>query len=126
MVAAELDLAHADPHHELMLRIRAHIDANLPSADITPARIAAEHVISTRHLHGVFQEQGATVAGWIRTQRLEHCHRDLFDPAQAGGPSRPSPRAGASSTPRTSAGCSRPRSATRRASCARQYLSATT
>lgn len=33
MVATELDLAHAgaDPHHELMRRIRAHIDANLHS-----------------------------------------------------------------------------------------------
>ena len=86
LVAAELDLAYADPHHELMRRIRAYIDTNLHSADLTPARIAAEHFISTRHLHGLFQEQGATVAGWIRTQRLEHCRRDLFDPAQAGRP----------------------------------------
>lgn len=86
LVATELDLANADPHHELMRRIRAHIDANLPSADLGPARIAAEHFISTRHLHGLFQEQGTTVAGWIRTRRLEHCRRDLLDPVHSGRP----------------------------------------
>jgi AraC-like DNA-binding protein len=88
MVATELDLAHAgaDPHHELMRRIRAHIDANLHSPELNPARIAAEHFISTRHLHGLFQEQGTTVAGWIRTRRLEHCRRDLLDPVHAGRP----------------------------------------
>jgi AraC-like DNA-binding protein len=76
----------ADPHHELMRRIRTRIDANLHSADLTPARIAAEHFISTRHLHGLFQEQGNTVAGWIRTRRLEHCRRGLLDPVHAGRP----------------------------------------
>lgn len=88
LVASELDLGRttADPHHELMARIRAHIDANLHSPDLTPARIAAEHYVSTRHLHALFQEQGATVAGWIRTRRLEHCRRDLLDPVHAGRP----------------------------------------
>ncbi|WP_434056851.1 helix-turn-helix domain-containing protein [Amycolatopsis ponsaeliensis] len=86
LVATELDLANEDPHHELMRRIRAHIDANLSSADLGPGRIAAEHFISTRHLHGLFQEQGTTVAGWIRTRRLEHCRRDLLDPVHAGRP----------------------------------------
>ncbi|MFD4668706.1 helix-turn-helix domain-containing protein [Lentzea sp. NPDC058450] len=88
LVAAELDLARggADPHHELMNRIRAHIETNLHSCDLTPARIAAEHFISTRHLHGLFQEQGTTVASWIRVRRLEHCRRDLLDPVHAGRP----------------------------------------
>jgi AraC-like DNA-binding protein len=88
MVAAELDLTHAnaDPHHELMARIRAYIDANLHSAELSPTRIAAEHYISTRHLQGLFQEQGSTVSGWIRTRRLEHCRRDLLDPMHAGRP----------------------------------------
>ncbi|QWF85358.1 helix-turn-helix domain-containing protein [Amycolatopsis sp. CA-230715] len=88
MFATELDLAHttADPHHELMRRIRAHIDANLSSPDLGPAQIAAEHYISTRHLHGLFQEQGTTVSGWIRERRLEHCRRDLLDPVHTGRP----------------------------------------
>lgn len=85
LFATELDVARAtnDPHYELMRRIRAYIDANLSSPDLGPAQIASEHYISTRHLHGLFQEQGTTVSGWIRTRRLEHCRRDLLDPVHA-------------------------------------------
>ncbi|PKV95154.1 AraC family transcriptional regulator [Amycolatopsis echigonensis] len=88
MLATELDLdrAAADPHHDLMRRIRGYIDANLSRSDLGPAQIAAEHYISTRHLHGLFQEQGTTVAGWIRQRRLEHCRRDLRDPLLAARP----------------------------------------
>lgn len=88
LVATELDLAsaNADPHRELMRRICEHIDANLHSPELAPAKIAAEHFISPRHLHGLFQKQGTTVAGWIRTRRLENCRRDLLDPVHAGRP----------------------------------------
>lgn len=79
-----LDDAAADPHRALMQRIRGYIDRNLASADLGPASIAAAHFISTRHLHGLFQEQGTTVSTWIRTRRLEQCRRDLIDPALAG------------------------------------------
>jgi len=72
----------ADPHRALMHRIRAHIDGNL-DGDLSPASIAAAHFISTRHLHGLFQEQGTTVSTWIRMRRLERCRRDLIDPLQA-------------------------------------------
>ncbi|MEQ6897042.1 helix-turn-helix domain-containing protein [Microbacterium sp. KR10-403] len=81
-----LDEAGADPHRALMQRIRAHIDRNLASTDLSPASIAAAHFISTRHLHGLFQEQGATVSTWIRTRRLEQCRRDLIDPVYADRP----------------------------------------
>lgn len=77
--AAEL----ADPHHALMQRIRDYIEANLPSAELGPTRIAAEHYISTRHLQGLFQEQGTTVSAWIRSRRLERCRRELMDPLSA-------------------------------------------
>ena len=75
-----LDGASSDPHRVLMQRIRDHIDRNLASTELSPASIAAAHYISTRHLHGLFQEQGATVSTWIRTRRLEQCRRDLIDP----------------------------------------------
>lgn len=75
----------ADPHRALMQRIRAHIDRNL-GADLSPASIAAAHYISTRHLHGLFREQGTTVSTWIRMRRLECCRRDLCDPLQAHRP----------------------------------------
>lgn len=81
-----LDAASGGPHRALMQRIRAHIDASLASADLSPASIAAAHYISTRHLHGLFQEQGTTVSTWIRTRRLEQCRRDLIDPVFADRP----------------------------------------
>lgn len=81
-----LDESSADPHRALVQRIRAHIDRNLASTDLGPASIAAAHFISTRHLHGLFQEQGMTVSTWIRTRRLEQCRRDLLDPMLADRP----------------------------------------
>jgi AraC-like DNA-binding protein len=81
-----LDGVTADPHRALMQRIRSHIDRNLASTDLDPTSIAAAHFISTRHLHGLFQEQGTTVSTWIRTRRLEQCRRDLVDPVLADRP----------------------------------------
>jgi AraC-like DNA-binding protein len=81
-----LDGASADPHRALMQRIRGYIDRNLASTELGPAAIAAAHFISTRHLHGLFQEQGTTVSTWIRTRRLEQCRRDLIDPVLANRP----------------------------------------
>lgn len=78
-----LDDAGGDPHRALMQRIRAHIDRNLASTDLSPASIAAAHFISTRHLHALFQEQKTTVSTWIRLRRLEQCRRDLVDPVYA-------------------------------------------
>lgn len=81
-----LDDATAHPHRALMQRIRAYIDRNLASADLDPTSIAAAHFISTRHLHGLFQEHGTTVSTWIRSRRLEQCRRDLIDPVLADRP----------------------------------------
>ncbi|QAY61661.1 helix-turn-helix domain-containing protein [Microbacterium protaetiae] len=81
-----LDDVGADPHRALMQRIRAHIDRNLASTELSPGSIASAHFISTRHLHGLFQEQGMTVSTWIRTRRLEQCRRDLIDPVYADRP----------------------------------------
>jgi AraC-like DNA-binding protein len=81
-----LDGVSADPHRALVQRIRGYIDRNLASTDLGPASIASAHFISTRHLHGLFQEQGVTVSTWIRTRRLEQCRRDLLDPMLADRP----------------------------------------
>lgn len=81
-----LDELSADPHRALVQRIRGYIDRNLASTELGPASIAAAHFISTRHLHGLFQEQGMTVSTWIRTRRLEQCRRDLLDPMLADRP----------------------------------------
>jgi AraC-like DNA-binding protein len=42
---------------------------------------ALDDHISTRGLHRLFEDQGMTVAAWIRAQRLEGCRCDLANPA---------------------------------------------
>jgi transcriptional regulator GlxA family with amidase domain len=68
------------PHGEMLTKMRQHIEANLGDPELSPAGIAAAHFMSTRQLHNIFHEADTTVAGWIRTRRLEHCRRDLRDP----------------------------------------------
>lgn len=88
MFASELDLerSSASPHQALMQRVRGYIDANLASTELGPGQIAAAHFISTRHLHGLFQEEGTTVSTWIRSRRLERCRRELADPVHSHRP----------------------------------------
>lgn len=84
MFASELGaLTSTSSHHALATRIRAYIEEHLGDPQLDPATVAAAHYISTRHLHGVFREEGTTVSTWIRTRRLEHCRRDLIDPLLA-------------------------------------------
>jgi AraC-like DNA-binding protein len=74
-------------HRRVLLeRLHAFIQQNLADPDLSPAAIAAAHHISLRLLHKLFQEQGETVAGWIRARRLEGSGRDLLDPAHAHRP----------------------------------------
>ncbi|WP_176993486.1 helix-turn-helix domain-containing protein [Nonomuraea jiangxiensis] len=64
----------------LMLRIHAYIQQNLGDRQLSPSSIAAAHSISVRTLHRLFALENATVARWIRGQRLERCRRDLVKP----------------------------------------------
>jgi AraC-like DNA-binding protein len=88
MLADELDLGRVggNGHQALMQQLRQYIDTNLASPELGPAQIASAHFISTRHLHGLFREQGTTVSSWIRSRRLERCRRDLLDPVYADRP----------------------------------------
>lgn len=65
----------------LLLRIQAFIQERLEHPQLAPDMIAAAHSISIRSLYRLFQTQGTTVAGWIRSQRLDRCRRDLADPS---------------------------------------------
>lgn len=77
----------ARPGNELLLeQVREHIDAHLGDPDLSPARIAAAHYISPRHLHTLFERTDTTVARWTRQRRIEMCRRDLADPAMAHVP----------------------------------------
>jgi AraC-like DNA-binding protein len=79
---AELDSGKAG----LLFRVRAFIEHRLGDPDLDVATIAAAHHISVRYLQKLFEGQDQTVTGWIRAQRLEHCRRDLANPALAEQP----------------------------------------
>lgn len=74
--------------HQRALHTRIHdfIQQRLGDPGLTPDAIAAAHAISTRYLHKLFQQQGLTVAAWIRQHRLERCRHDLTDPHQRDRP----------------------------------------
>jgi AraC-like DNA-binding protein len=67
----------------LLLRIRTHIEHRLDDPDLDVASIAAAHHVSVRRLQKLFADQEQTVTGWIRNRRIEHCRRDLANPALA-------------------------------------------
>ncbi|GAA4232099.1 AraC-like DNA-binding protein [Streptosporangium album] len=71
-----------DPRRLLLMRVQEFIERNLGDVDLSPSLIASCHHVSTRHLQRLFEEQGLSVACWIRQRRLERCRRDLADPAQ--------------------------------------------
>ncbi|MFI1918058.1 helix-turn-helix domain-containing protein [Nocardia sp. NPDC020380] len=73
---------HAAGRKPLMSKVVSYIERHLDEAELTPKRIADENHISTRYLHKLFHEESATVTSWIRTRRLEHCRRELRDPAR--------------------------------------------
>ena len=85
LFATEFDLVKyvADPRRALLQRIRDCIDEHLDEPDLSPATIAAAVFISVRHLHNLFNEQGQTVAAYVRMRRLERCYLDLTDAADA-------------------------------------------
>jgi AraC-like DNA-binding protein len=70
----------------LILKIHAFISERLGDSELGPPQIAAAHHISLRYLHRLFGLEGHTVNGWIRSQRMERCRRDLTDPRYASIP----------------------------------------
>ncbi|MFD8479954.1 AraC family transcriptional regulator [Kitasatospora sp. NPDC059673] len=67
----------------LLLRIKDFITRNLHDVDLAPAVVASAHHISLSYLHRLFQQDGTSVAGWIRSRRLEHARRDLAERVSA-------------------------------------------
>jgi AraC-like DNA-binding protein len=66
----------------LLARINVYLRDNLADPELDPARLAAAHGISVRHVHRLFHESGDTVAAAIRRARLDRCRADLADPRQ--------------------------------------------
>lgn len=69
-------------HHRrvTLMRAQSYIQQHLADAALSPAAVAAAQHMSLRTLQKVFQEQGLTIAGYVRMARLERCRRELADP----------------------------------------------
>jgi AraC-like DNA-binding protein len=87
-LATALEVDSVVPPHTrrraLLAQIHAFANEHLGDAHLTPNAIATANHISLRYLHKLFQEEGRTVAGWVRERRLEQCRGDLADPRLAG------------------------------------------
>ena len=97
----------------LLARVRVYLSDNLADPALTPARVAAAHGISVRHIHRLFHESGDSIGAAIRRGRLERCRADLEDPRQRAARSPRSPCAGALTTAPISVASSRRASACR-------------
>jgi AraC-like DNA-binding protein len=69
------------PVDALFAQVTAYIDMHIADPALSPRILAAAHFVSPRLLHRTFAERGHTIAGWIRTRRLDAVARDLADPA---------------------------------------------
>ncbi|MFC9682495.1 helix-turn-helix domain-containing protein [Streptomyces sp. NPDC056948] len=65
----------------LLIAIQESIDRQLANPEISPATLAAEHIISVRQLHRVFEPIGESVMSYVKRRRLERFARDLRDPS---------------------------------------------
>jgi len=57
-------------HDTLLARITSYLRTHLREPDLTPARVAAAHHISLRHLHALWSSTGSTLEQWIMAERL--------------------------------------------------------
>jgi AraC-like DNA-binding protein len=60
--------------------LQESVESRLSDPGLCPARIAAEHGISTRQLHRLFKQTGTPFGAFVRRRRLERCRDDLADP----------------------------------------------
>ncbi|MFI1829341.1 helix-turn-helix domain-containing protein [Streptomyces sp. NPDC020412] len=77
------EFADASPDSQrrvMEVRMHDYVRQHLGDPGLSPQSIASAHGVSIRYLYKVFQEQGLTVAAYIRERRLERCRRDLADP----------------------------------------------
>lgn len=73
--------AVANRGRTLWLQVTTYIERHLRDPHLSPEVVASAHGYATRSLQKLFQDNGVTIAGWIRDRRLEQCRRTLRDPA---------------------------------------------
>jgi len=76
------DLKPVSKQSALLNRIYAYLEENFMDSDLTPEKVANANKISTRYLHSLFSQSGATVLKWVWERRLRAARNDLLDPSQ--------------------------------------------
>lgn len=81
---------HADPichssssQHARRVAVTDFIERNICDPDLDIGRISQEMGYAKRTLHKLFSAEGDTLNRMIWQRRLDHCRRELLDPAQA-------------------------------------------
>jgi AraC-like DNA-binding protein len=69
-------------HHRGLMkqRIRNFIEVHLGDPNLTVERIAAEHRVTPRYLHQLFENEEYSLSRWIWRRRLDMIKRDLSHP----------------------------------------------
>ena len=78
LMDAEEELTRPPSVHLSMAK--SFLARNLSDPNLSPADVAAACNISLSYLHRLFTNEGTTVAGFIREQRLQGAYRDLAAP----------------------------------------------
>ncbi len=60
------------------------VERSLADRDLSPDVVAERIGVSTRYLHQLFSDRGLSFGRHLLARRLEHCKRDLADPALVG------------------------------------------
>ncbi|MEU9343460.1 helix-turn-helix domain-containing protein [Streptomyces sp. NPDC048278] len=79
IVCTEMRDRHPAGSVSLLIDVKETIERQLGSPGVSPAALAAEHHISVRQLHRLFESTGESVMQYIKRRRLESFARDLAD-----------------------------------------------
>lgn len=84
-VAAERDLSTSTAAVSAAMKqsIMAWIDRRLQFGPVSPAEAAAEHGISVRSVHRLFEDGNGSFSATVRAARLAHARRDVVDSADS-------------------------------------------
>lgn len=70
--------AHGSSYRAAILRrVQRYIEARLDDETLTAQTVAQAHQLSARYLNKLFEDEGMSVARWIRMRRLERCRAEI-------------------------------------------------
>jgi AraC-like DNA-binding protein len=66
--------------NEMLRRVRAFLDNNIASKELSPGLAASEFGCSSRYIHQLFAMTGTTFSAYVRGKRLDKVRADLLTP----------------------------------------------